>query len=251
MPNREPDEWPVEQRSRFYTWVATLALLIVFAGFARSYYLDGFFYNEPIPVLLHIHGFILSLWFVLFLVQVRLVAAGRVNWHRRLGISGAVVGGLVVLMGGIVGFIASRREFLTHPAGTRDLVGFKVPAIEGFAILCGFLMNFALFVALAIYFRRQPEIHKRFMLLATCSILGPALMRIFLPYIDSMGLWSKFALYDVVAFVIIALDATRRRKLHPAFAWGGLFLLMSFPALAALARSEAGIRCMTWLLTRS
>ena len=222
----------------------------MFAGFAKSYYLDRFFYNDPIPLFLHIHGFILTLWFVLFMIQVRLVATARINLHRRLGVAGAVVGGLVVLLGGIVAFLASRREFFAHPAGIRDLVGFKVPPIEGFAINSGFLINFALFLALAIYFRRQPEIHKRLMLLATCSILGPALMRIFLPYIDSMGLWSKFVLYDVVAFVFIALDTVFRRKLHPAFAWGGLFLLVSFPAIAAFAMSAVGIRGMAWLLTR-
>jgi uncharacterized membrane protein YozB (DUF420 family) len=235
---------------QFYTWVAIGAALIVFVGFARSYYLDAFFYKDPIPLLLHVHGAVLTLWFVLFLVQVRLVANGRVDLHRRLGVFAAVVAGMIVVMGGAVAFLASRREFLAHPNSTRDLVGFKVSAIVGFAILCGFLLNFSLFVGLALCFRRRADIHKRLMLLATCSILGPALMRIFLPYIDASGIWSKFALYDVCAFIFIAFDTIRSRRLHPAFAWGWLFLLASFPALFFIGKSEAGAQLGKWLLTR-
>jgi hypothetical protein len=235
---------------QFYTSVAIGALLIVFAGFARSYYLDAFFYKDPIPALLHVHGMILTLWFVLFLIQARLVAAGRVDLHRGLGVFAGLVAAMVVVMGGAVAFLASRREFLAHPNSTRDLVGFAVPAIVGFGILCGFLMNFSLFVGLALYFRRRPDIHKRLMLLATCSILGPALMRLFLPYIDARGIWSKFALYDICAFVCIAYDTIRNRRLHRAFAWGGLFLLVSFPALFLVVRSGVGIQFAKWLLTR-
>ncbi len=235
---------------QFYTWVAAGAALIVFLGFARSYYLDRFFFNEPLTPLLHVHGLLLTLWFVLFLVQVRLVAMRRVDLHRQLGVAGAVLAGLAVVVGGAVAFLASKREFLAHPDSTRDLVGFAVPAIAGLAILCGFLLNFSLFVGLAIYFRRRTDIHKRLMLLATCSILGPALARIFVPYLVSTGIWAKFAMYDFFAIACIAYDTIRNRRLHPAFAWGGLFLVVSFPALFFIARSDAWIHAAKWLLTR-
>jgi hypothetical protein len=235
---------------QFYTWIAAGAALIVFLGFARSYYLDRFFFNEPLTPLLHVHGLLLTLWFVLFLAQVRLVAIGRVGLHRQLGVAGGVIAGLAVVVGGAVAFFASKREFLAHPDSTRDLVGFAVPAIAGFAILCGFLLNFSLFVGLAIYFRRRADVHKRLMVLATCSILGPALARIFVPYLVHTDIWAKFAMYDFFAVACIAYDTIRTRRLHPAFVWGGLFLLGSFPVLFFIAESDAGIHAGTWLLTR-
>ena len=58
----------------FYTWVALGTALIVFAGFARSYYLKGVFGTPALPLLLHIHGLVMTAWFVLCFVQARLVA---------------------------------------------------------------------------------------------------------------------------------------------------------------------------------
>ena len=88
------------------------------------------------------------------------------------------------------------------------------------------------------------------MVLAHVHILGPALARIFVPYLVSTGIWAKFAMYDFFALVCIAYDTIRTRRLHPAFAWGGLFLLVSFPALFFMGRSSAGIHAAKWLLTR-
>ncbi|HEV2617498.1 MAG TPA: hypothetical protein VGU63_12910 [Candidatus Acidoferrales bacterium] len=76
---------------RFYTWVAVAAALVVFAGFARTYYLKEFFGTRSLALLLHVHGLVMTLWFLLFLVQVRLVAAHRTDLHRRLGVFGALL----------------------------------------------------------------------------------------------------------------------------------------------------------------
>ena len=52
------------------------------AGFARTYYLKELYATPALPILLHIHGAVMTLWYVLFIVQVRLVAAHRVALHR-------------------------------------------------------------------------------------------------------------------------------------------------------------------------
>ena len=60
---------------RLYTWVAVFVPVIVLIGFARSYYLKGFFNTPAIPSLLvHLHGIVMTSWVVLFVVQVSLVA---------------------------------------------------------------------------------------------------------------------------------------------------------------------------------
>jgi hypothetical protein len=67
----------------------------VFVGFARSYFLKGYFGAPPLPSLLvHVHGAVSTGWIVLFVSQILLVAQHRVGVHRRLGIMGAVWAGV-------------------------------------------------------------------------------------------------------------------------------------------------------------
>ena len=69
----------------FFSGMAVLTLATVFVGFARSYYLAGVF-KAPLPsLIIHIHGVVFSSWVLLLLAQPSLVAAGRVDLHRRLG----------------------------------------------------------------------------------------------------------------------------------------------------------------------
>lgn len=226
---------------RFYSWVAIGAALIVFVGFARTYFLKGLFNSPRLPLLLHLHGLILTLWFVVFFVQTRLVSMRRVNLHRRLGVFAAVLAALVVLVGAIVAVHASRRGYLANPSSMRD--------IRGLAILCGFLLDFSLFVGLALYFRRRTDFHKRLMLLGTCSILAPAISRTPLPFIQAGGIWMIIGLLDLSALFCIGYDAIRNRRLHPAFLWRGMFLLVTFPVFLFVAHSSLWIRFARWALT--
>lgn len=226
---------------RFYAWVAIIAALIVFVGFARTYFIKGLFGTPRLPLLLHVHGVVLTLWFVLFFVQTQLVSMHRIDLHRRLGVFGAVVAALVVLVGGAVAVHASRRGYLTNPDSMRD--------IRGLAILGGFLLDFSLFIWLALHFRRRADFHKRMMLLGTCSILAPAISRVPLLFIQAGGIWMIIGLLDLSALFCIRYDAIRNRRLHPAFGWGGLFLLLTFPACLLVAYSSLWIRFARWALT--
>jgi hypothetical protein len=67
-----------------YVWAALAAAAIAVTGFARTYYLKSVFDGAPLPVLLHIHGAIMTLWCILFITQTCLVAGRRVDLHRRL-----------------------------------------------------------------------------------------------------------------------------------------------------------------------
>ena len=64
---------------RLYTAGAVLAALVAFAGFARTYYLKGSFGSPDLTPILHAHGLVMTLWFVLFIAQARLVAMKSTN----------------------------------------------------------------------------------------------------------------------------------------------------------------------------
>src|SRR6185437_6956578 len=109
---------------RFYTWVAFAAALIVFTGFARTYYLKQLFGTRSLPLLLHVHGLVMTLWFVLFLVQVRLVAAHRTDLHRRLGVFGALLALLVVAVGATTIITRARPHF--RPGHSLAVLAFQL-----------------------------------------------------------------------------------------------------------------------------
>jgi hypothetical protein len=62
-----------------YRVVAAVSALVVFIGFSRSYFLRPLFRNTSLDLLLHLHGAIMTLWFLLFALQVSLVEKGRID----------------------------------------------------------------------------------------------------------------------------------------------------------------------------
>jgi hypothetical protein len=232
---------------RFYTWFAVCACLIIFAGFAHTYYLRFAFETKGLPLLLRVHGFLFTAWFVLLFVQARLVARHRVDLHRKLGFVGAVLAPLCAFVAIGVSFNAGRRLVLAHPTSLTNL------QVRPGAMDLGTSLMFLLLVAIALYLRRWPEYHKRIMILASCSLLLPAIGRI--PFFgtvlfDAVGFWGLIAITEVPPVTCILYDTIKHRRLHPAFGWGGAALLASFPAFLLVGASDSWLHFSSWLLSR-
>lgn len=101
-------------------------------------------------------------WIVLFIVQVRLVAAHRVRLHLRLGVFGVILTALVIVVGTITAISAAARG--SGPG----------PPLVFLAIPLGDILVFTILRGISLHFRRRPGIHKRLMLLAALSILSAA-----------------------------------------------------------------------------
>lgn len=213
---------------RFFTGMAVVAALVAFIGFAPSYYLRAFSTAPPLTALVHLHGVAATAWMLLFVAQTSLVAAGRTALHRRLGIAGVVVAVLVVVVGYLTATTAARLG-VTPPGGP--------PPLAFLAIPLGTLLSFAVLAALGLAQRRDRETHKRLMLLATIAMLPPAFAR--MRWLGSGG--PPFAIGGTCFLVLacLAYDRTAYGRIHPAFLWGGLLLMLSLPARFALTRSDA------------
>jgi len=81
--------------------MALLSLLIVFAGFARTYYLKTFTTSPTLSPLLHVHGFLFTAWMLLFLAQSALIATHRTDIHKRLGVFGGALAGTLSACGSL------------------------------------------------------------------------------------------------------------------------------------------------------
>ena len=156
---------------RFFIWMSGICLVIAFGGFIPTYWLQlarGTFVGPP---LLHIHGALFFAWTFLLLSQATLAAKGQLRWHRAWGLLGISLATAIVIVGTATA-INSLQNGLAAGYGdhSRSFVVIPLSAISMFA---GF------FIA-AIANTRRPEAHKRLMLLATISLLGAAMARVFI-----------------------------------------------------------------------
>ena len=90
---------------RFYVGMAIAVLITVFLGFSRSYFLKTYYGTPELSLLLHLHGLVFTSWVLLFLVQTTLIARDRIEQHRRLGVAGAVLSALLLVVGTITAIL--------------------------------------------------------------------------------------------------------------------------------------------------
>jgi hypothetical protein len=55
-------------------------------------------------------------------------------------------------------------------------------------------------------------------------------------------------LTDLFLIACVAIDTVRHRKLHPAFLWGTLLVILSQPLRILLSGTNAWIQFATWLV---
>jgi hypothetical protein len=169
--------------------------------------------------------------------------------HRRFGVAGAV---LAVAMIGMT--IPAVRLIPAHfRSGHLSIdLPFDSTAIAG--IVWGdiaSLLLFATFVATAIGLRARPEAHRRLMLLASISIVGPATARVgtllgwalaptAVPAQTGIGVLVQSVVGLGLPLLLVAHDLRATRRLHPATLWGVPAFLAATLGAFILAGTAAG-----------
>jgi len=234
----QPAIHQTQKEHSLYKWAAVLIPIIVLVGFARSYYLKGFFGGAALPgLLVHLHGIVMTLWVVLFITQVWLIAAHNTRLHKRLGVFGAVLAASLVVVGVATAIAAGARNASQGVAALQFLV---VPLFD--------MLVFAILVGTSLSFRRRFDIHKRLMLLASISLLTAAVARIPFQFIATGGPLVFFGLIDLFLLACITFDTIKHRRLHRAFLFGALLIIASQPLRLMLAGTDAWVRFASWLI---
>jgi hypothetical protein len=217
--------------SSFFFGMSVLLLGFVLFGFAPTFYLRAFFPTPPIPPYLYLHGAVLSAWFAWFVSQTWLVRTGRTPRHRRMGVVGAIIAAVVVVVGPMASFGLISRMRAAGLAWDADMGPLIDPQLHGVKMLDLFsgvvwinfisIAIFALLVTAAVLLRGRPQAHKRLMLLASITIITPALGRIArTPHLGGeAGPFMPIVLLALL-LAVIAHDVFTRRRLHPATACG-------------------------------
>lgn len=225
---------------RFYILAAVLFPLIVLLGFARTYYLRGFFDVPPLPrLLVHAHGLVMTAWVLLFVSQVWFISSKRIRAHQNLGILGIALGLLVIVVGFFTSVAAAKFGSASAPPEIPPLSFMVVPMFD--------LAMFAIFFAAAIYYRKKAANHKRLMLLTAINFLPPAVARIPVESLQSLGPLWFFGVPSAVVIIALAYDTWRNGRLNKVFLVGGLLLIASYPLRMMIGFTSAWTSFAAWL----
>jgi hypothetical protein len=225
--------------SHFFRAVILLLVLLVLAGFAPSYYLRAL-NTAPLPLttLMHLHGFVFTLWILLLVTQSLLAGSGSMKLHRRLGFASIP---LAISMMGAAGMLAY----------SQTLVWIDDPSFDYYEVLAFLatpfttIVFFSMLYTLAILNRKRPAIHKRLILIATLDLCTPAISR--LPLIGPMATWTHYVAIDLFLLALLVHDWRALRRPHPSTVIGGLALVASQYGREWLGWTDTWLDFAIWL----
>ena len=220
-----------KQLKRFLSRYFYFAMSIVMGGltvwaFSNTVDVRLLHANPPRPGLLWFHSAIFSAWIVLFIAQSALVRVRKVSVHRTLGWFGAALAATMVVSGFVVSVVMLRFEMtLLHR-----------PSVASFlSILWADMIIFGACMALAIYFRKKPEYHRRLVFMASCQLMQAAFVRfhyigfhdLFYPALDLLivigilrdlvvdGRVNRIYLYVFPAIIVLQAWASYLERANP------------------------------------
>jgi hypothetical protein len=181
-------------------------------------------------------------WIGIVMFQSYLAMTGRTALHIKVGKIGMAYGaGLVVSGLWLSLFRFSQRIAEVGVDGVRG--GFLVPLVD--------MSTFGIFLGGAWLTRKRPEYHRRFILLATNTILIAAVGRLF-------GGTGSVAARDVIPFLLVwlsplwlamAWDGLRHRIVHSVYLFGA-FLLIALRYRQILRETDAWMAISRWIMER-
>ncbi|HEX7847547.1 MAG TPA: hypothetical protein VF476_17225 [Chitinophagaceae bacterium] len=223
------NERPVSRRAIISIITGIVLLLIlVHIGFSKTYirHFPGFAdYVRPngrkihFTWVMHFHGMMMMGWVLMLLLQPILILKGKIKWHRRVGTLSYVLAPLVLLSMWLI----TRGRFLEF----LGLQGYTA-AVANLSLNVPNIVFFALFYFLAIYYKRQPHLHMRFMCSTAFPLIGPGLARIFTSYLEFDREYAASTVRIITVLIAAAItisDSVRTKRISPFALVLGLMLL--------------------------
>ncbi len=199
-------------RQYFYFCMSLLIAVVVVYGFSQTI-AHNLLHASPLPpFILTLHAIVFPGWVLFFILQSALVRTRNVPLHRTLGWFGLALGITLLVLGYFTAIAMDRfhmQQHETYPPAflivqLMDLVSFAIP------------------FALAIYWRRRPEYHRRLILIASCVLTDAAFARF-------PQLLLAFAPAGVDALILLGMlrDLIVDRRIHKVYLYAFPLLILS------------------------
>jgi hypothetical protein len=232
-----------KQHSRFYLLITILLLLVVLLGFGPRFYLRPFFEQprhlqmETLPIKFILHGLLMTLWYVLLVVQSTLVNTKSIQVHKRLGVGLgviavlAVISAIPVMMGfaprmvelGFLDVNNPYRVWFQNLQWTNDIFA---------------LITFSTMVCIGFMNRKNKVLHRTMMLFASMAFTGPATGRLMEWLSPSLFIEGTVTVYVLFPLTVLIHDWVKAKKIPKYAIWGFLALALSMILTFALPNTE-------------
>jgi hypothetical protein len=188
----------------FYFAMSLLVAVVVVYGFSHTMGANLIHPTVPRPRLLYFHAAIFFGWLFFFIVQSGLVRARNVRLHRTLGWFGVVLGTTIVVLG-VSTAITMTRFKIVQLHSTTAATDMIIPLWD--------MVAFTVTFALAIYWRKRPEYHRRMMLVATCALAAAGFGRF--PFAVAYNYF--YGGVDLLILLGVAQDLIVNHRIHPVY----------------------------------
>jgi hypothetical protein len=213
----------------FYLFMSLLITVVVVYGFSYTINQNLLHPRVQPPQIVYLHSFVFSAWLLFFILQSALVRSHNLRLHRTLGWVGAGLAVSIVVLG-----------YMTSTAVLRLAIQLRLPfpTVSFLIVEIMELVCFAVPFALAIYWRKRPDFHRRLMLIATCALTEAAFGRI-------PSLPNLFAPAGVDALILLGVvrDIIVERRIHKVY----LYALPTMIFLQIIAEYTSAHQSSWWI----
>lgn len=219
-----------------YSRFSLVLLVITFAALIPNFFTTLITNSQKLSLEWAVHGFLFLGWYILFSLQTALISGKSIQLHKKLGYISIAFFSVLTLSG--IGMMLGTMNSYTPDWDPQQLMArtsFVWAIFHTLVFFCGFYV-------LGILFRKKGELHKRFMLLASLSMMSATLTRFaYLPGFPINGV--AFTLLGTYALLItpLVIDRIVYKRIHPTLVVGTLlYAITQIVAIGIIPSTEFG-----------
>lgn len=223
----------------FYALMAALAWLGILRGFGAEVITHVAQHKPAFALIVHFHAVVFVGWLVMFTVQILLVRSKRLSVHKQLGFALIWLAVLMAILGPATALTVQHRA-MADPKADPGFLSVQFTDILAFVGL----------TTAGILLRKAPAAHKRLMLLGTLYITDAGFARWLADawiHLLGFGFWPFWIALYFGSNLLFALagtyDLVTRRRLHPAYLTGVVWIFANQMLALSLYFSPAWLGC--------
>ena len=188
---------------------------------------------SDVPFAIVVHSVLYLAWYILFSVQSNLSDRGKVQTHMRLGqlslafFVALFVSGVYLLLGVMQSYDPSWDPFYLMT---------RTSFVWG---IIHTLFTFTVFYVLGLIYRKKLHVHKRFMLMASLSMVSASITRVaYLPVVPLDGMVVTLLSTYILLLIPIIIDRIHFKRVHSVLKWSiPLYIVSQIVCIGILPRT--------------